>query len=120
MTVKIDASNQILGRLATKVAVILRGKDKVSFLPHLLGGEPVLIFNAEKIKVTGNKTKQKAYYRHSGFIGHLKKLTFEQVFAKSPEKVIRHAVAGMLPKNRLRQQWLKNLAIIKGPINEHN
>lgn len=117
MTVNINAENEILGRLATKVATILRGKNKASFEPYILSGDPVLIYNAEKIKITGNKAKQKTYYRHSGYIGHLKSTTYEKTFDKNPSKVIEHAISGMLPKNRLRRQMLKRLTIIKGPIN---
>lgn len=116
MTVKIDADNKILGRLATQVAMILQGKHKPTFQPHLITGEPVVIYNAEKIKVTGKKATQKKYYRHSGHIGHLKVLTYDKVFTRDPGRVIQHAVAGMLPKNRLRKEMLKRMQIVKGPI----
>lgn len=116
MTVNINAENEILGRLASKVAMILRGKNKADFQPHILSGDPVVVYNAEKIKVTGRKPHQKTYYRHSGYIGHLKSTIYDKAFAKNPAKVIEHAVAGMLPKNRLRKHMLKKLTIVKGPI----
>lgn len=117
MTVEINAENQILGRLATRVATVLRGKNKPTFERYLITGDTVLVYNAEKIKVTGAKATQKKYYRHSGYLGNLRSLTFNQQMAKNPTKVIEHAVSGMLPKNRLRKQFLKRLTIVKGPVN---
>lgn len=109
-----DAQNQILGRLAVKIANTLRGKDKPSFAPHKLSGEPVTVINVEKIKVTGNKLKNKLYYRHSGYLGHLRSTPLGELMVKKPEWVLRRAVSGMLPKNRLRRRWLKQLIIKKG------
>lgn len=110
-----DATNQILGRLAVQVANTLRGKDKPSFAPHKLSGEPVTVINVDKIKVTGKKLQDKIYYRHSGYLGHLKATPLGKLLDTKPDWVLRQAVSGMLPKNRLRRQWLKNLTIKKGP-----
>lgn len=110
----LDASGKILGRLATEVATILRGKHKPQFRPHLLVGDKVIIINAAKIKVTGNKMTDKKYFRHSGYIGSLKTETLGEVFSKNPSEVIRRAVRGMLPKNKLQDQWMKNLTIRNG------
>ena len=110
----LDASGKILGRLATEVATILRGKHKPQFRPYLLIGDKVIIINAAKIKVTGNKMTDKKYYRHSGYIGSLKTETLGEVFSKNPSEVIRRAVLGMLPKNKLQDQWMKNLTIKNG------
>ena len=114
----IDAQNQILGKLAVTIADTLRGKDKPSFRLHKLSGEPVTVINADKIKVTGAKLTDKMYYRHSGYLGHLKSTPLGKIMDNRPEWVLRKAVSGMLPKNRLRGQWLKNLKIIKGELND--
>lgn len=116
--VVIDATDQILGRLAVRVANILRGKDKPIFAPHLVSGEKVVVVNAEKIRVTGRKLKQKVYYRHSGWPGGLKARTLEERLRTEPEKVIVDAVWGMLPRNRLRKRWLKRLTVVKGEPSE--
>lgn len=115
--VLIDADNIPLGRLATNVAGILRGKNKIQFTPHLDTGDNVVVINAAKIKLTGNKEKDKTYYRHSGRVGHLKSETLSELMEKSPEEVIKRAVHGMLPKNRLGKQLIKNLRIFAD--NEH-
>jgi len=112
--ITIDAQNQILGRLAVKVANTLRGKDKPSFRAHKLSGEPVTVVNVNKMRVTGNKLAGKIYYRHSGYLGHLKATPLGELMVKKPDWVLRQAVAGMLPKNRLRAQWLKQLTIKQG------
>lgn len=109
----IDAKGEILGRLSTRIANILRGKDKPSFRPYLVMGDKVVVINAGKIKVTGNKMEQKIYYHHTGYIGHLKSETLKEVMKKDPTEVIRRAVFGMLPKNKLRNIWMKNLEIRK-------
>lgn len=109
--VKIDASGKILGRLATEIAVILRGKNKPSFRPNLIMGDNVLVTNARKIKVTGDKETKKLYYRHSGYIGHLKTTSYATLFKKNPAEVLKKAVWGMLPANKLRKIWIKNLEI---------
>lgn len=112
-----DATDQILGKLAVQVANSLRGKDKPSFEKHMVTGEPVTVVNAEKVKVTGRKLQDKMYYRHSGYLGHLKQESLGKLLERRPEEVLRRAVTGMLPKNRLRGLWLKNLTIQKGPDN---
>lgn len=110
-TVTIDADGRILGRLSTEIAVILRGKNKPSFRPNLAMGDKVIVLNARKIKVTGGKETKKLYYRHSGYLGHLKTFTYNEIFTKNPADILKHAVMGMLPKNKLRQIWIKNLEI---------
>ncbi len=107
----VDAQDQILGRLATKIAKLLMGKDKPYFVRHLDCGDWVVVTNAEKIKVTGKKASQKTYYRHSGYPGGFKQITLEKQIALDPTKVIRHAVSGMLPKNKLRKRMLARLRI---------
>lgn len=114
MIVEIDAANQILGRLAAKAVSILRGKNSEKFLPNKVAAGQVLIYNVDKLKVSGKKFTDKKYYSHSGRLGHLRTKTFQEIFAKDPKKILIHAIAGMLPKNKLRSQWLKKLIIIKG------
>jgi len=109
----IDAQNQALGRLASQVAFILQGKTHPSYQPHESGTDAVIIKNASKIKVTGRKYTDKIYYRHTGYMGHLKKRTFQQEFEKSPGRVIEKAVRNMLPKNRLQKERMKRLIIEK-------
>ena len=110
----IDVKGKTLGRVATKIAQLLIGKNKPYFTPHLDCGDWVVVVNAKKIEVTGKKRKQKIYYRHSGYPGGLKALTFEEMMTKDARKVITHAVAGMLPKNKLRKQRLKRLRVFVG------
>lgn len=110
----IDASGKILGRLATEIAVVIRGKNKPTFRPNLVMGDKVIVFNAAKIKVTGEKMRQKIYYHHTGYIGNLKAESLGEVFRKNPAEVLKRAVYGMLPKNKLRKSWLKNLEIRNG------
>lgn len=109
----IDASDQILGRLATKIALILRGKNKTTFNFNVDGGDFVEIVNIGQIKVTGKKMEQKIYYRHSGWIGNMKQKTMEKVFEEDPSKILKLAVSRMLPKNKLRAPMLKRLTITK-------
>lgn len=111
MKYTIDAKNKILGRVASEVAVILQGKKNPSYEQRLPGRDEVLVKNGSRIKVSGDKFKQKIYYRHSGYMGHLKKQTYEQLFSKSPERVLWKAVYNMLPKNRLRKDRMKRLKI---------
>jgi len=106
---KIDAQNQILGRLATRIAVLLRGKDKPGFDPARMSVNQVIVYNSDKIRVTGKKMVQKKYRRHSGYPGGLKEESMERLFARNSAEVLRKAVLGMLPKNRLRSRWIKNL-----------
>ena len=107
----IDGSGKILGRLASKVAVILMGKNKPDFLPYKLSTNKVIVFNTAKIAVTGNKEKDKRYYRHSGYLGGIKFSTFREVSQKNPSIPFRRAVYRMLPKNKLRDKMIKNLKL---------
>jgi large subunit ribosomal protein L13 len=107
---KIDAAGKTLGRLATQIAVLLRGKNKVDFTPNIDNGDFVEIVNADKIKVTGNKMKDKIYYRHSGYIGGVKATSLEKMMADNPAKVLKMAVYGMLPKNKTRDVVIKRLS----------
>jgi len=116
----VDAKDKNLGRLCTEVAKILRGKNKPSFTPHLDCGDYVVIINADKIKVTGNKLEDKKYYRHSGHVGNLKVTNLEKMLEKSPEFVIRNAVKGMLPHNALGRKMIKKLKIYRGEENKHS
>ena len=115
----LDASDHVLGRLATEAARLLRGKHKADFTPHLDTGDFVVVVNAEKVKVTGNKLDDKIYYRHSGKPGSLKSETLKERLEKYPERVIRDAVWGMLPKNRLGRQLLRKLKVYSGPDHPH-
>ena len=113
--VLIDAKNEILGRLASKVAFILRGKHKPDFTPHVDCGDNVIVINAEKVKLTGNKLSNKKYISHSGYPGGQKIRTIEDVLNKKPIHVVEHAVKGMLPKNRLGSAIYRNLHVLTGP-----
>ena len=105
----IDATGKVLGRLATEIAVLLRGKHKLSFVPYKDTGDFVIIKNIEKIKLTGRKLEQKIYYRHTGFPGGLKKTPIKKIFEKNPKEILKKAVFGMLPKNKLRAKQIKRL-----------
>lgn len=113
----VDASGATLGRMATAIATKLTGKDKPSFTPHVDAGDYVIVINAKKVKVTGNKYTQKQYYSHSGHAGGLKTKIFEQEIAVHPERVVAHAVEGMIPDNKLKNERMKRLKIFTG--NEH-
>ncbi len=115
----VDAQDRILGRMATEIAVKLRGKDKPEFAPHMDMGDFVIVVNAEKIKVTGDKLKQKKYYRYTGFPGGIRDITLEKLIQKKPEEVIRRSVRGMLPKNKIGRELLKKLKIYSGPDHPH-
>ncbi|MHB8470564.1 MAG: 50S ribosomal protein L13 [Gaiellaceae bacterium] len=115
----VDAEGQTLGRLATRIADTLRGKRKPQFTPHVDTGDFVVVVNAEKIQVTGNKLDQKMYYRHSGYPGGLKSRTLREQLDRRPTEVIRAAVRGMLPKNRLARQQLTKLKVYAGPAHPH-
>jgi len=115
----LDASGHVLGRLATEAALLLRGKHRVDFTPHLDTGDFVVVVNAEKIQVTGDKLDDKMYYRHSGKPGSLKSETLKERLDKYPERVIRDAVWGMLPKGRLGRKILKKLKVYSGPDHPH-
>ena len=115
----IDASDMILGRVATKIADRIRGKDKPTFTPHTDGGDYVVVINAEKIKVTGAKFEDKKYYTHSLYPGGLKTRTFREMNERFPERIIEEAVKGMLPKNKLGKSMIKKLKVFSGPDHEH-
>jgi large subunit ribosomal protein L13 len=115
----IDAKGQTLGRLATQLARLLTGKDKPSYSPHVVGGDVVVVINAAKILVTGNKMTDKMYYNHSGYPGGLRQANLAEVLQKDPSRVIEHAVAGMLPKNKLQAIMLKNLKVYAGSDHPH-
>jgi len=115
----VDAEGKVLGRLASEIAKILRGKHKPVFSPHLDVGDFIVVVNAEKIRLTGDKWRKKLYYRHSGYPGGLKVITAEQLLSKRPQELIRLAVKGMLPKNRLGRKLLKKLKIYPGPEHPH-
>jgi large subunit ribosomal protein L13 len=115
----VDASGQTLGRLATQIATVLRGKHKVSFSPAVDQGDFVVVVNAEKVHATGRKLDQKMYYRHSGYPGGLRARSLRTVLATHPERVVEHAVRGMLPKNRLGRRMLKRLKAYAGPVHPH-
>src|SRR5205809_8065134 len=117
--VVIDANGKTLGRLATQVADILRGKRKPEYTPHVDVGDFVVVVNAEKVAVTGNKLAAKRYYRHSGYPGGLKSRTLEEMLARRPEEVIRRAVKGMMPRNRLARKQLTKLKVYAGPDHPH-
>ncbi|HEY86779.1 MAG TPA: 50S ribosomal protein L13 [Dehalococcoidia bacterium] len=115
----IDASDKVLGRLATHVANLLMGKRKPIFSRNLDTGDFVVIINAEKVHITGNKAKQKLYYRHSGYPGGLKSISLEKMMQTNPARVIEHAVKGMLPHNRLGAKMVKKLKVYTGDIHPH-
>ncbi|MBU1040775.1 MAG: 50S ribosomal protein L13 [Desulfovibrionales bacterium GWA2_65_9] len=115
----VDATEQILGRLATAIAHRIRGKHKPGFAPHMDGGDFIVVVNATKIKVTGDKLNKKMYYKHTLFTGGLKSRNLKQMLEKNPELVIIQAVRGMLPKNRLSRQIIKKLKVFAGPEHTH-
>ncbi len=115
----IDAEDQVLGRLATRVAHILRGKNKPVFTSHVDTGDFVVIINAEKVRLTGNKLDDKMYYRHSGYPGGIKGVNAREMLEKKPEQVIKTAVKGMLPKNRLGSRMISKLKVYAGPDHPH-
>ena len=114
-----DASGKVLGRLATQVAGLLMGKHKPIYSRNLDTGDFVVVINADKVRVTGNKAKQKLYYRHSGYPGGLKSISFEKMMQTNPTRVIEHAVKGMLPKNRLGNSMIKKLKVYVGDTHPH-
>jgi large subunit ribosomal protein L13 len=115
----VDADGQTLGRLATEIANVLRGKGKPQYTPHVDTGDFIVVVNAEKVQVTGNKLDQKRYYRHSGYPGGLRSRTLREQLDRRPEEVIRKAVRGMLPKNRLARRQITKLKIYAGPEHPH-
>ena len=115
----IDAKGERLGRLATKVAQLLQGKHSSSYSPHLLTGDFVIVINASNVDVSGNKLTQKVYYRHTGYVGHLRQRTLGEMLSKFPERVIEKAVKGMLPRNKLANRMLKRLKVYSGDSHPH-
>ena len=115
----VDATDMTLGRLASEIAKVLRGKNKAIFTPHIDTGDYVIVINAEKIAVTGKKLDQKIYYHHSDYVGGMKETTLREKLAKKPESVIELAVKGMLPKGPLGRQMLKTLHVYAGPEHKH-
>lgn len=115
----IDATDVILGRLATHVATLLRGKHKPTFAPHMDTGDFVIVINADKIELTGSKREQKMAYRHSGYPGGLKATSYAELLEENPERAVMKAVAGMLPKNKLGRQQLKKLKVYRGAEHPH-
>ena len=114
----VDATNKTLGRLATEIASRLRGKHKPEYTPHVDTGDYIIVINAEKVRVTGNKLSDKMYHRHTGYIGSLKSISLGKLLESKPERAIEYAVKGMLPKNSLGRQMARKLKIYAGP--EHN
>lgn len=115
----IDAEDKTLGKIAAEIAMILRGKKKPIYTPHVDCGDYVVVVNAEKVAVTGKKKKQKIYKSHSGYPGGLKETTLAELRAKKPEEIIRHAVKGMMPKGKLGRQMFKKLKVYAGPEHPH-
>lgn len=115
----VDAEGKTLGRLASEIAKVLRGKHKPIFTPHMDTGDYVIVVNAEKVKVTGKKLSQKIYYRHSGYVGGLKETTLKDMLKKHPERVVEYAIKGMLPKGPLGRQMYRKLFVYAGPDHKH-
>jgi len=115
----VDATDKTLGRLATEIALRLRGKHKPEFTPHVDTGDYIVVVNAEKVTVTGNKAKDKKYYAHSGYPGGLKESTFEKLIVKNPEMVLEKAVKGMLPKGPLGRAMFRKMKVFAGPEHTH-
>ncbi len=115
----VDAQDNTLGRLASELARRLRGKHKVQYTPHVDTGDYIVVVNAEKVRVTGNKLRNKMYYHHTGYIGNLKSINLGKLLEKAPERVIIHAVKGMLPRNPLGRAMLKKLHVYAGPEHRH-
>ena len=115
----VDAEGKTLGRLASEIANVLRGKNKPVYTPHIDTGDYVIVVNAEKITTTGKKLDQKIYYHHSDYVGGMKEATLKEMMAKKPEFVITHAVKGMLPKGPLGREMIKKLHVYAGPDHEH-
>jgi len=115
----VDAKDAVLGRLAVKIAVQLRGKNKPVFTPNVDTGDFVIVVNADKVRLTGNKVTDKVYYHHTGYVGGIKAETAKEMFEKHPERIIEKAVWGMLPKNTLGKQMLKKLKVYKGAEHPH-
>ena len=116
----VDASDCVLGRLASRVATVLRGKDKPEYTPHVDVGDFVVVVNADKVRVTGNKREDKMYHRHSGYPGGIKSMNFRSLQERVPERIIELAVKGMLPRNPLGRQMARKLKVYAGPAHPHH
>ncbi|MFO1433646.1 MAG: 50S ribosomal protein L13 [Candidatus Competibacteraceae bacterium] len=115
----VDATDRVLGRLSSEIARRLRGKHKPEYTPHVDTGDYIIVINAAKVRVTGNKKTDKVYYRHSGYIGGLKSITLDKLLKTKPERAIEHAVKGMLPKNPLGRAMYRKLRVFAGPEHPH-
>ncbi len=115
----VDATGKTLGRLSTEIAHRLRGKHKPEYTPHVDTGDYIVVVNAEKVRVTGNKLKDKKYHRYTGYVGHLKTKSLEKMLEDSPERVLQNAVKGMLPRGPLGRQMFSKLRVFKGPEHDH-
>ena len=115
----VDATGKTLGRLSTEIARRLRGKHKPEYTPHVDTGDYIVVINAEKVRVTGNKIEDKMYHRHTGYIGNLKSISLEKLLDQHPERVIENSVKGMLPRGPLGRQMLGKLRVFKGPEHDH-
>jgi len=115
----IDAEGLVLGRLATEIARLLQGRHKPEYTPYFNNGDFVVVVNAEKVRLTGAKAEQKKYYRHSGYLGGIKEISYPRMRSTHPERIIVHAVKGMMPRNRLSRQALKKLKVFTGPEHLH-
>jgi large subunit ribosomal protein L13 len=115
----VDATGKTLGRLATEIAHRLRGKHKPVYTPHVDTGDYIVVVNAGKVRVTGNKLKDKMYYRHTGYIGNMRSISLEKQLKEAPERVIEHSVKGMLPKGPLGRQMFSKLRVFRGPEHDH-
>ena len=116
----VDATDKTLGRISTEIANRLRGKHKAEYTPHVDNGDYIVVVNAEKVKVTGNKTTDKIYYHHTGYIGGIKSISFEKLIEKAPERAIQMAVKGMMPKNKLSRSMLNKLKVYAGSEHPHS
>lgn len=116
----VDAEGKTLGRMATEIAMVLRGKHRPTFTPNVDTGDFVVVVNPEKIVLKGKKAEQKIYYRHTGFFGGIKETSFKEMLAKKPEEIVETAVKGMLPKNKLSSQIIKKLKVYRGPNHPHD
>lgn len=115
----VDATDKTLGRLATEVARRLRGKHKAEYTPHVDTGDYIVVINAEKVRVTGNKATDKVYYHHTGYVGNMKSITFDKMMDKAPTRAIEMAVKGMMPKNPLGRAMFRKLKVYAGPDHKH-
>lgn len=115
----VDAKDKVLGRLATEIAVVLRGKNKITFTPHLDMGDYVIVINADKVRLTGGKEEKKEYIHHTGYLGHIRREAYTQVLKKNPKKILEDAVRGMIPRNKLRKFIMTKLHVYPGTEHPH-